>query len=114
VGYYVAATDKLTADTGRGRRVRPLGPFSFDTAAPAETVFDAIATPYLGHTPPAMAGTLRVLERGSDVVLAEHYPPVHGGRLTAPTVETVTFDRPRRVASGLARSYQHQNEAERH
>ena len=28
---------------------------------------------------------------------------MHGGRLTAATVETVTFDRPRRVASRLVR-----------
>jgi hypothetical protein len=62
-----------------------------------------IAAPYLGRTPRAMAGRLRVLERGTDMVLAEHYTPVHGGRLTAATVETVTFDRPRRVAFRLVR-----------
>jgi len=28
LGYYLAVTGKLTADTGWGRRVRPLGPFS--------------------------------------------------------------------------------------
>jgi hypothetical protein len=31
--------------------VRPLGPFSIDIAAPAGTVFDVIAAPYLGRTP---------------------------------------------------------------
>ena len=71
--------------------------------APAPVVFDVIAGPYLGQTPRAMAGKLRVLERGTDMVLAEHYTPVHGGRLTATTVETVTFDRPRRVAFRLVR-----------
>src|SRR5439155_4632958 len=98
LGYYLTVTGKLTADTGWGRRVRPLGPFSVQIDAPATTVFDVVATLYLGRTPRAMAGKLRVLERGTDMVLAEHYTPVHGGRLTATTVETVTFDRPRRVA----------------
>jgi hypothetical protein len=50
-----------------------------------------------------MAGKLRVLQRGTDMVLAEHYTPVHGGRLTATTVETVTFDRPHRVGFRLVR-----------
>src|SRR5258707_14201313 len=96
LGYYLVVTGKLTLDTGWGRRVRPLGPFGVDIAAPAETVFDIIAAPYLGRTPRAMSGKLKVLERGTDMVLAEHYTPVHGGRLTAATLETVAFDRPRR------------------
>jgi hypothetical protein len=37
------------------------------------------------------------------MVLAEHYTPVHKGRLTAATLETVTFDRPHRIAFRLAR-----------
>jgi hypothetical protein len=103
LGYYLTVTGRLTADTGWGRRVRPLGPFSVQIHAPVPTVFDVIAAPYLGRTPRAMADKLRVLERGTDMVLAEHYTPVHGGRLTATTVETVTFDRPRRVAFRLVR-----------
>jgi hypothetical protein len=103
LGYYLTVTGKLTADTGWGRRVRPLGPFSVQIDAPATTVFDVVAAPYLGRTPRAMAGKLRVLERGTDMMLAEHYTPEHGGRLTATTVETVTFDRPRRVAFRLVR-----------
>ncbi len=103
LGYYLVVTGKLTLDTGLGRRVRPLGPFGVDIAAPAETVFDVIAAPYLGRTPRAMSGKLAVLERGADMVLAEHYTPVHGGRLTAATLETVSFDRPRRVSFRLVR-----------
>jgi len=103
LGYYLAVTGKLTLDTGWGRRIRPLGPFSVDISAPAATVFDVIAGPYLGRTPRAMAGKLRVIERGTDMVLAEHFTPVHGGRLTATTVETVTFSRPHRVAFRLVR-----------
>ena len=102
-GYCLVVTGKLTIDTGWGRRVRPLGPFSIEVAAPAPTVFDVIAAPYLGRTPRAMAGKLRVIQRGEGMVLAEHYIPVHGGRLTAVTVETVTFDRPRRIAFHLVR-----------
>jgi hypothetical protein len=103
LGYYLLVTGKLTLDTGIGRRVRPLGPYSVTVAAPAETVFDVIAAPYLGRTPRAMAGKLRVLERGTDMVLAGHYTGVHGGRLTAATLETVRFDRPHRVTFRLVR-----------
>jgi hypothetical protein len=103
LGYYLVVTGKLTIDTGWGRRVRPLGPFGVGIAAPAATVFDVIAAPYLGRTPRAMSGKLGVLQRGTDMVLAEHYTPVHGGRLTAATLETVTFDRPNRIAFRLVR-----------
>ena len=102
-GYYLIVTGKVTIDTGWGRRTRPLGPFGVEVAAPAGTVFDVIAAPYLGRTPRAMADKLQVLERGTDMVLAEHYTPVHHGRLTAATLETVTFDRPHRVGFRLVR-----------
>jgi len=103
LGYYLIVTGKLTVDTGWGRRVRPLGPFGVEIAAPAATVFDVIAAPYLGRTPRAMSGKLRVLQRGTDMVLAEHFTPVHNGLLTAVTLETVTFDRPHRIAFRLVR-----------
>jgi len=103
LGYYLVVTGKATVDTGWGRRVRPLGPFGVQIAAPAATVFDVIATPYLGRTPRAMAGKLQVLDRGTDMVLAEHYTPVHRGRLTAATLETVTFDRPHTIGFRLVR-----------
>jgi Polyketide cyclase / dehydrase and lipid transport len=90
-------------DTGWGRRVRPLGPFGVEVAAPATTVFDVVAAPCLGRTPRALSGKLQVLQRGSDMVLAEHYTPVHHGRLTAVTLETVTFDRPHTIAFRLVR-----------
>jgi hypothetical protein len=97
LGYYLVVTGKLTIDTGWGRRIRPLGPFGVEVAASAATVFDVITAPYLGRTPRALSGKLQVLDRGTDMVLAEHYTPVHHGRLTAATLETVTFDRPDRV-----------------
>ncbi len=103
LGYYLVVTGKLTVDTGWGRRVRPLGPFGVEVAAPAATVFDVIAAPYLARTPRALSGKLQVIQRGSDMVLAEHYTPVHQGRLTAVTLETITFDRPHRIAFRLVR-----------
>jgi hypothetical protein len=78
-GYYLVVTGKLTLDCGWGRRIRTLGPFGIQIAAPAPVVFDVIAAPYLGPTPRAMAGKLRVLQRGTDMAPAEHYTPVHGG-----------------------------------
>jgi len=50
-----------------------------------------------------MVGKLQVLQRGTDMVLAEHYTPVHHGRLTAATLETVTFDRPHKIGFRLVR-----------
>jgi hypothetical protein len=91
----------MTLDTGIGRRRRPLGPIVVYVAADRETVFDVIASPYLGKTPRAMEGKLRVLERGEDLVLAEHFTKV--GRRTAVTLETVRFERPGRVSFRLVR-----------
>lgn len=84
LGYYLVVTGKLTIDTGWGRRIRPLGPFGIQIAAPAATVFEVIAAPYLGRTPRAMTGKLRVIQRGTDMVLAEHYTPVHTAGLPRP------------------------------
>src|SRR5260370_4840517 len=95
LGYCLTVTGRLTADTGWGRRVRPLGPFSVQIGAPAPAVFDVIAAPYLGRTPRAMAGKLRGLERGTDMVLAEHYTPVYGGGAPPTPGGAVTFGRPR-------------------
>jgi hypothetical protein len=69
VGYRLLVTGKLTIDTGWGRTVRVLGPFSIDVAAPPDIVFDVIAGPYLLPTPRAMAGKLEVVERGSDLAV---------------------------------------------
>ena len=63
-----------------------------------------IAEPYLDRAPRVLAEKLRVLERGSDMVLAAHFTPL-GGRLglVAETVETVRFTRPERVDFRLVR-----------
>lgn len=101
--YLGLVTGAVPVDTGVGRRTRPLGPQSIDVAAPRETVFDVVAQPYLRRTPHAMREKLKVLERGSDLVLAEHYTPIAGGRLQAVTVETVRFTRPERIGFRLVR-----------
>src|SRR5215218_258430 len=103
-GYVGLVTGACPLDLGLGRRVRPLGPQQVQMAAPREVVFDVIAEPYLGRTPRALADKLRVLEAGSDMVLAAHFTPL-GGRLglIAQTVETVRFARPERVDFRLVR-----------
>jgi hypothetical protein len=100
-GYMLVVRGALTLDLGIGRRVRPLGPITRTIAAPPEVVFDVIAGPYLGRTPRAMHDKLRVWERGSDMVLAEHI--TRTGRLTTATLETVRFERPHRISFRLVR-----------
>jgi hypothetical protein len=104
VAYVGLATGACPLDLRIGRRERPLGPQHLEVAAPREVVFDLIAEPYLGRAPRALADKIRVLERGSDMVLAAHFTPL-GGRLglVAQTVETVRFTRPERVDFRLVR-----------
>ena len=92
----------LTLDVGMGRSVRPLGPISLHVRAPREVVFDVIAQPYVGRTPRAMSSKLKVLERGSDMVLAEHFTATGAGRVST-TLETVRFEPPHRVSFRLVR-----------
>jgi Polyketide cyclase / dehydrase and lipid transport len=99
--YALLVRGALTLDLDLGRRVLPLGPIALRIAAPPETVFDVIAAPYLGRTPRAMQDKLRVLERGTDMVLAAHY--TKAGAFTTVTVETVRFERPDRVSFRLVR-----------
>jgi hypothetical protein len=99
--YRLLARGALTIDLDLGRRTQPLGPLVRTIAAPPEVVFDVIAAPYLGRTPRALADKLRVLERGSDMVLAAHMTKVKCGTTT--TLETVRFDRPGRIDFRLVR-----------
>ena len=100
--YRLLVSGALTLDTGVGRHTRPLGPIHKDIAAPPEVVFDVIASPYLGKDTTATAETLRVLERGSDMVLAEHVTDIGNGK-SATTVETVRFKRPQLIHFRLLR-----------
>lgn len=97
----LVASGAVTIDAGVGRRLRPLGPVSWDIAAPRETVFDVIAAPYLGRTPKALAAKLEVWERTPGMVLAAHHTDVKGKTTT--TLETVGFDRPARIEFRLVR-----------
>jgi hypothetical protein len=91
----------LTIDLGIGRSLRPLGPLTMAINAPRELVFDVISAPYLGRTPRALEKKLRVVERGEDMVLAEHFTDV--GRFVTTTLETVSFRPPSRVDFRLVR-----------
>lgn len=91
----------LTLDTGWGRRTRPLGPQLVRIAAPRQLVFDLLAAPYRTDPPRAFRDTIEVLDRGHDMVLAAHRTKI--GRLTAVTVETVTFASPERIGFRLVR-----------
>ncbi len=46
-GYLGLVTGAVPLDLGLGRRIRPLGPFGIDIAAPPEIVFDVLSEPYL-------------------------------------------------------------------
>jgi hypothetical protein len=100
--YVLSARGALALDLGWGRRVRTLGPTRTLMQAPPAVIFDLIAAPYLDRTPRAMADSLQVLERGSDMVVAAHHTPI--GRLgVATTVEAVRFTRPTRIEFRLLR-----------
>jgi hypothetical protein len=102
VGLWAAVVrGPVTLDLGVGRTVRPLGPLRVRITAPRTLVFELLSAPYLERTPRALAGKLRVLERGRDVVLAEHYTRV--GPVVATTLETVRFEPYERVHFRLAR-----------
>ncbi len=101
VAYGLLVRGRLTVDLGVGRSLRPLGPLTLRIDAPREVVFEVISAPYLGRTPRALERKLRVLERGVDVVLAEHF--THHRRFVTTTLETVRFERPSRVDFRLVR-----------
>ena len=100
-GFVGVVTGALAIDLGVGRRTRALGPQTVKVGTPREEVFDVIAAGYLARQPKAAAEKIRVLERGTDMVLASHRTPVRGRMWT--TVETVRFTRPERVDFRLVR-----------
>jgi len=100
--YLGLVTGAVPVDLGIGRRTRALGPLTVRIAAPREVVYDVIAAPYADRTTRALREKVRVLERGTDLVLAAHYTPI-SGRLRATTVETVRFDHPDRIDFRLVR-----------
>jgi Polyketide cyclase / dehydrase and lipid transport len=95
------ARGRLTIDLEIGRSLRPLGPLVVAIDAPRALVFEVISAPYLGRTPRALEAKLRVVERGEDMVLAEHFTDV--GRFVTTTLETVRFQPSSRVDFRLVR-----------
>jgi hypothetical protein len=95
--YWLLARGSLTVDLGLGRSI----PLTWRIDAPRDLVFDLISAPYLGRTTRALQTKLRVLERGADLVLAEHYTRV--GPILTTTVETVRFEPPHSVYFRLVR-----------
>lgn len=95
------ARGALTLDLGVGRRVRPLGPLSIQIAAPRDVVFEIVSAPYLERAPRALKSKLKVIERGTDMVLAAHFTPL--SRFVTTTLETVRFEPPSRVCFRLVR-----------
>ena len=101
VAYGLLVRGRLTIDLGVGRSLRTLGPMTLRIDAPREVVFEVISAPYLGRTPRALERKLRVLERGADLVLAEHFTQQR--RFVTTTLETVRFERPSQVDFRLLR-----------
>lgn len=102
LGLYAALVrGSVTVDLAFGRSVRQLGPFTVQISATREHVFEVISAPYLGKTPSALESKLRVLERGEDMVLAEHF--THVGPVLTTTLETVRFEPPELVHFRLVR-----------
>jgi hypothetical protein len=99
--YRLLARGALTLDLGLGRSLRALGPLKIRIDAPREVVFEVISAPYLGRTPRALEQKLRVVERGDDMVLAEHLTDT--GRFVTSTLETVRFQPPSHVHFRLVR-----------
>lgn len=95
-GYLGLVSGRLTIELRVGRRIRALGPLTVIIDATREVVFDVLSEPYLGRQTRAIAEKIRILERGENMVLAEHRTSV-GSRLVAVTVETVRFTRPSRI-----------------
>jgi hypothetical protein len=100
--YLGTVTGALVLDTGWGRRFRSLGPLTLQIAADRETVYALLAQPYLGRPTRALADKVRVLERGSDMILAAHRTPIRG-TLVAVTIETVKFSPVDRIDFRLMR-----------
>lgn len=102
LGGVLVSTGALTLDTGRGRRMRPLGPLTVRIDAPREAVFDAAAVPYASAVPPrAVRDKVTVLERAEGMVVAAHR--TKAGLVTSVTVEAVTLERPHRIGFRLLR-----------
>jgi hypothetical protein len=101
-GYVGLVTGRLTLDLGVGRRTRQLGPLTVDVRATRGVVYQMASAPYTTRRPRTFEEKVQILERADGMVLAAHRTPLHG-RITAVTVETVTFDPPNGIGFRLVR-----------
>jgi hypothetical protein len=69
VGATSAWSPEQLSISGPAWLTRPLGPLEVQIAAPHELVFDVIIAPYADRETKALREKVRVLERGSDMVL---------------------------------------------
>lgn len=98
---FLMSRGRIHLDLGWGRSLHPLGPVTVQINAPRDLVFEQISAPYLGRTPAALRGKLKVLEAGSNLVVAEHRTRLP--LMDAVTVESVQFDPPGRIGFRLLR-----------
>lgn len=100
--YVGSVTGAMPIDLGVGRRVRLLGPLEVNVAASREIVYAVLTEPYFGRQTRAVAEKVQILDRGTDMVLADHITALSGG-LRARTTETVRFTPPERIDFRLVR-----------
>ncbi len=100
-GMFLISRGRIHLDLGWGRSLHPLGPFAVQINAPRDLVFEQISSPYLGRMPAALRSKLKVLEKGSNLVVAEHRTKLP--LMDAVTVEAVQFHPPGRISFRLLR-----------
>ena len=100
-GMFLVSRGRIHLDLGWGRSLHPLGPITVQINAPRDLVYEQISGPYLGQTPAALRTKLKVLEKGSNLVVAEHRTKLP--LMDAVTVEAVQFDPPARIGFRLLR-----------
>ncbi len=98
-GMFLVSRGRIHLDLGWGRSLHPLGPITVQINAPRDLVFEQISGPYLGQTPAALRSKLKVLEKGSNLVIAEHRTKLP--LMDAVTVEAVQFYAPGRITFRL-------------
>ena len=98
-GMFLVSRGRIYLDLGWGRSLHALGPITVEINAPRNLVFEQISSPYLGQTPAGLRSKLRVLERASDLAVAEHRTKLP--LMDAVTVEAVHFEPPGRISFRL-------------
>lgn len=99
--FFLASRGLMALDLDVGRSIHPLGPITIGIGAPRDLVFDIVSAPYLGKMPASMKGKIEILDRHGDLVVALHR--THLPFRDAITVESVAFERPKRVTFKLLR-----------